>query len=48
MAGLMERASLITQAKVSKLLGRAENPDDLSLEEAHELLHGDGLIPDLP
>ena len=23
-------------------------PEDLSLEEAHELLHGEGLIPDLP
>jgi hypothetical protein len=23
-------------------------PDDLTLEEAHELFEGDGLIPDLP
>jgi hypothetical protein len=23
-------------------------PDDLSLDEAHELLEGEGLIPDLP
>ena len=23
-------------------------PEDLSLEEAHELLSGEGLIPDLP
>jgi PspAA-like protein len=23
-------------------------PEDLTLEEAHELIHGDGLIPDLP
>lgn len=23
-------------------------PSDLTLEEAHELLHGEGLIPDLP
>jgi hypothetical protein len=23
-------------------------PEDLSLDEAHELLEGDGLIPDLP
>jgi phage shock protein A len=41
MAGLMERASMITQAKVSKLLERAENPEetlDYSYEQQLEQL----------
>ena len=35
MAGLMSRASMITQAKVSKLLDRAENPEE-TLDYSYE------------
>ena len=35
MAGLMSRASEITQAKVSKLLDRAENPEE-TLDYSYE------------
>jgi phage shock protein A len=41
MAGLMQRASLITKAKISKLLNRAENPTetlDYSYEQQLQLL----------